>query len=197
VRALKPGDIVIDCGANIGDVARSLAVTGATVHAFEPDPLAFEELRGLTGCYPTLNVYQQAVSDREGTVRLFRGRAFLSDPLNQTVSSSVVGEKSNIDEANSIQVTQVDLLDFIRSNGRLIKLLKLDVEGSEVPILEALFESPVIEMVERIFVEMHDRSCSHFASRYASIRKVVAERFSHKINLVWFAINSLNHFRAF
>ena len=42
---LKPGDLVLDCGANVGAVTGPLAETGATVHAFEPDPFAFEKLK--------------------------------------------------------------------------------------------------------------------------------------------------------
>ena len=37
-------DVVFDCGANVGDVTAPLAATGATVHAFEPDPFAFGQL---------------------------------------------------------------------------------------------------------------------------------------------------------
>ena len=38
---LKPGNIVIDCGANVGDVASRLARSGATIYAFEPQPDCF------------------------------------------------------------------------------------------------------------------------------------------------------------
>ena len=37
----KPGDIIIDAGANVGDVTSKCARTGATVHAFEPNPVCF------------------------------------------------------------------------------------------------------------------------------------------------------------
>ena len=41
---LTPEDTVVDCGANVGDVAEPLAETGAALHAFEPDPFAFGKL---------------------------------------------------------------------------------------------------------------------------------------------------------
>ena len=46
---LEPGDVVIDCGANLGAVAGPLADTGATVHAFEPDPYTFGRLSEALG----------------------------------------------------------------------------------------------------------------------------------------------------
>src|SRR5690348_12928173 len=41
VARLGPGDIAIDLGAHVGTITERLARTGATVHAFEPDPDAF------------------------------------------------------------------------------------------------------------------------------------------------------------
>src|SRR3546814_19939216 len=43
-KRLRPGDIAIDCGANVGRFTRPIAEGGATVHAFEPNPDAFAEL---------------------------------------------------------------------------------------------------------------------------------------------------------
>jgi hypothetical protein len=48
VRRLRPGDVVVDCGANIGLITLRLAARGATVHAFEPDPYSFGRLRAAT-----------------------------------------------------------------------------------------------------------------------------------------------------
>lgn len=76
VHRLKPGDIAIDCGANIGSVALRLAKTGATVFAFEPDPIAFDQLRTVSQRFANLTIYQKAVADRPGLVQLFRGKIF-------------------------------------------------------------------------------------------------------------------------
>src|SRR3546814_13037940 len=49
-KRLRPGDIAIDCGANVGRFTRPIAEGGATVHAFEPNPDAFAALlRNLAG----------------------------------------------------------------------------------------------------------------------------------------------------
>ncbi|MEM1351990.1 MAG: FkbM family methyltransferase, partial [Pseudomonadota bacterium] len=69
---LRPGDVVIDCGANIGDVAEPLAETGATVLAYEPDPYAFGRLEARLGERSNVKLHNAAVGVEAGTVRLMR-----------------------------------------------------------------------------------------------------------------------------
>ena len=38
----SPGDIMIDCGANIGDVSAPFAALGATILAYEPNQHAYQ-----------------------------------------------------------------------------------------------------------------------------------------------------------
>ena len=38
---INPGDLVIDCGANVGKVTDYFSSKGATVIAFEPNQFAF------------------------------------------------------------------------------------------------------------------------------------------------------------
>jgi hypothetical protein len=35
---VSPSDVIIDCGANVGDITSVFARTRATVYAFEPNP---------------------------------------------------------------------------------------------------------------------------------------------------------------
>ena len=42
---IQPGDCVIDCGANVGDVTNFFLSCGATVIAFEPNSHAFGVLQ--------------------------------------------------------------------------------------------------------------------------------------------------------
>ena len=45
---LGPGDVAIDCGANLGAITRIMARGGAEVHAFEPNPDAYAVLKART-----------------------------------------------------------------------------------------------------------------------------------------------------
>ena len=41
---IKPEDVLIDCGANVGEVTSRFARTGAVVYAFEPNPICYSVL---------------------------------------------------------------------------------------------------------------------------------------------------------
>jgi len=70
--ALTEGDLFVDIGAWIGPTALTAAVNGARVLAFEPDPVARQELEDNVKANPGVNVtvYPIALSDREGVFRL-------------------------------------------------------------------------------------------------------------------------------
>lgn len=68
------GDIVIDLGANVGEITQQMAATGATVHAFEPDPETFTHLQNATKELGNVVLHQAAVGGEDGTVTLFRPR---------------------------------------------------------------------------------------------------------------------------
>lgn len=181
---LRPGDVTIDAGANLGEITAQLAATGATVHAFEPDPYAFEKLRVKCAHLPNVFLYPKALSDKAGTVRLYRAGNFESDPDLLSQSSSLFEDKKNISSDDYTEVEAVGVLDFIRGLGVPVRVLKIDVEGAEVPILEALLESDVIEIVDGIFAETHEGKIPQLAERTRKLRERV-KRDWPKINLDW------------
>jgi len=93
---LGPGDVAIDCGANVGLVTVALARTGAEVHAFEPNPDAFGELANRIGTRGNIHLYPQAVLDRDETVRLYLHRNAGDDPVGWSGGSSVLPYKGNV-----------------------------------------------------------------------------------------------------
>ena len=72
VKSLLPeADIVLDCGANIGQMARSFRNTypGAEIYSFEPVRSVFEQLRK-TCDEVNAHAVRKAVSDRDGTATI-------------------------------------------------------------------------------------------------------------------------------
>ncbi|MCB2129400.1 MAG: FkbM family methyltransferase [Rhodobacteraceae bacterium] len=188
---LRPGDVVLDCGANVGDVTFPLAETGAFVHAFEPDPYAFGKISERCADLPNVTLHNAAVGTASGSVRLMRAANFDDNPKGGSVKSTVIAGGRNIDEADGsgIDVTLVDLPDFIRTvvkdHGR-IAFLKMDIEGAELDLLEAMLEQDLFENIGLTVAETHEKKFHELRPRFRALRHAIAGRFPiTKVNLDW------------
>ena len=155
-RRLKRSDITLDCGANVGKFTEVLARSGAIVHAFEPDPVAFAELHRRVGGYPNVHLYNAGVSNFDGFAKLFLHEQRELDPLVASTGSSLLATKTNVDPDNFVEVRVVRLSRLIAEWGA-IRLMKMDIEGHEIDVLNVLLDTGALQSVHKSFVELHDR----------------------------------------
>lgn len=185
LRRLTADDLVIDCGANLGEFTLAFARTGARVHAFEPDPYTFERLRNHTAQLPNVTCHRCAVGVAAGRIRLYRRKGFENDPGSASKSSSVFADKLNVDVNHAVEVEQIDLAEFLTSLGRPTRVLKMDIEGAEVPVLERLIDSGAIHCCELVFAETHETRIPSLADRTARLRRAAEQSFAGTLFLDW------------
>jgi FkbM family methyltransferase len=126
LRALPPGGVMLDVGANFGYYAITLAARRrqeCTIHAFEPSRLLFERLcknLELTGTR-AVTAHRLGLSDREGMAGVVEVPGQSGD--------------THLRPGNDVAVTS---LDRFAEHARLERLdfVKIDVEGAELRILE-------------------------------------------------------------
>lgn len=145
---LRDGDAVVDVGANIGVYSEYFAeLVGSTgeVHAFEPDPLNYSRLHRLASQHPTIHPTQAAVGDRDGTIELFQ-----SDGLNFDHHTY-----RNADDDRSVEVPLVRLDDVEALRTRPIRLVKIDVQGSDLGVLRGMTALLARNPEARVLVEYY------------------------------------------
>ena len=183
---LGPGDIAIDCGANLGVITQILAKGGAEVHAFEPNPDAFRVLTERTRAIPNVHRHQQAVLDHDDVMTLYLHVNYALNPERFSSRSSLIAEKRNVDESGGVQVAVIDLVAFIEKLGRPVKLLKVDIEGAEYALLNALIDRGVIDRIETVFVETHAHAIPSLQPVDKALRQRIADLgLGGKIDLNW------------
>jgi len=128
-RVLRPGDAVLDVGANFGAMtlfaARRVGPAGA-VHAFEPQPDLADLVAasvGLNG-YANVRVHAVALSDRAGRFDLQ-----VDGDNSGAASLAWAGDG----KAVSVEVVRGDEY-FAGLNLPPVRLLKIDVEGHEADV---------------------------------------------------------------
>lgn len=128
-RIVRPGDTVLDIGANLGIITMQLAsLVGAhgRVHAFEPNPMVAELLSRTIERNIARNVklHRYALGAEEGKLDL----AF--PPGNAGQASLIDGRAS--DGWKKVSVPVKTLSSVVCENGiERIRLMKIDVEGYE------------------------------------------------------------------
>lgn len=174
--------IVFDCGANYGSFTSLFLDRGFQVYAFEPDPLAAEGLIKRFGNHPKLKFHPVAVGAKKSRTKLFRAKEFDTSPEYKTISSSLLVRKDG-DQDNYVEVDVINLLEYIETIPGQIAIMKIDIEGTEVEILEELIRNGMHRKIDFIFVETHERISFGIAFRTARLRAKIHVRGLDHINL--------------
>lgn len=155
---LDAGSTVLDLGANVGKFTRILAATGARVHAFEPDPETVGVLRGAVADLSNVTVHHAAIGAGAGTVRLYRAKGYAQNKQVKSLGASVTRtDPFAMDLRHPIDVEMVDFFEFLAGLERPAALVKMDIEGAEWPILDALASGRGAGQLDTLFVETHER----------------------------------------
>lgn len=156
-RLLRPGDMMLDVGANIGIM--TLAGAGrlngdGEIHAFEPHPRVFENLskntHSLRTMYPrlVLKLQNQALSDFAGTTELLEPGDFSANQGRARLSEQGL---SSVGQRITITTSTIDEYCF----GRTVAVLKLDVEGHELAVLRGARQALASKQVRNVIFEDH------------------------------------------
>lgn len=185
---LKPDDLVIDCGANVGDITARLAQTGANVIGFEPDPGVFTTLQSRFADMANVTLINAAVGVGAGTVRLMRSDNFDANPVGASVKSTILQGARRIDTANSVEVPLIDFPGVILEKSEMgpVAFIKMDIEGAELDILEVMMRDKLFGHVRCLVAETHERKFPDLRPRFRDLRKAIAadDSLAH-INLDW------------
>ena len=186
---LRPGDLVMDCGANMGVVTTVLAATGADVLAYEPDPYAFSVLEQKFANTANVTLINAAVGVGTGTIRLMRADNFGDNPDGASVKSTILDGGRRIDTENAVEVTLLDFPTLVReavaARGE-IAFIKMDIEGAELDILETLDREDLFTNIRALVAETHERKFKDLRDRYKALRETVAAKYPvGKVNLDW------------
>jgi FkbM family methyltransferase len=151
---IRKGDSVLDVGANVGGItylmARLVGQTGS-VDAFEPHPLVYQTLKsnkGLNLCdfAGQIALHEVAVGASSGQVKL------IEDPDAASDGQASLHLKSEKSIVHNVQMVR---LDHAVSKKRY-SLMKVDVEGHELGVLQGAGCLVEENLIENILFEDHE-----------------------------------------
>lgn len=138
-RLVKPGDVVVDAGANIGYVtallARWVGPTGR-VHSFEPVPVTADLLRRAIARagFKHVQIHACGVSSETGVATMHIPQ--YADGGENLYESRVVSASETADEAGTIRIPLCRMDEALAADIPRITFIKIDVEGHEESALK-------------------------------------------------------------
>jgi FkbM family methyltransferase len=183
--SLPPDAVGLDLGANVGEVTRVLAAHCYVVHAFEPDPWSFDQLKRNTADLTNVILHNCAVSLSAEKVLMRRSPSFGEDPERESLGTSIQSLTADLPSGETFLVDCVDLRSFLAELKSSSVFVKMDIEGAEVPILETLLESPEISRIGNLFVETHEVNMPNLRQRLVRIKRLAAKVQDTYINFDW------------
>lgn len=159
---LTPDSVVLDCGGYKGEWAEEIHRRyGCTVHVLEPVKEFFDRIVARFGPdHPKIHVHQFGVGEFSGSAEF-------------GIQNDSTGQFSGSAEREIVMLHSIGAT--IRAlNLGTISLMKLNTEGAEFSVIEALLNTGLIDRVDAIQVQFHD--CAPDSKRrYEVIQERLAE----------------------
>ena len=176
----------IDLGANVGEYTKIMASVAKRVIAFEPDPWSLAVLIANTAEIKNVSIEKAAAGTFEGKMPLYRHARFDENPSLYSHSSSLYSSKSNVSEEGAIEVDQIDFIHYLACLNEDIGIVKMDIEGAEVDVLEALLCRPeILKRIGYIFAETHESRIPSHENRLKYLREKIRDIARPRISLDW------------
>jgi len=156
-RLLSAGATVLDIGAHVGNVAAYFAtVVGPRgfVHAFEPNLLLEQRLSLIARRYPNISYHPYGLSNAERSAELHI--PYKGDQLVHSMGLLVVPRSRTQHRHYSFPISLKRLDDIIGTADTCAALIKCDVEGHELEVLEGAMQT-LSSYLPALLIEIEQR----------------------------------------
>jgi len=144
----NPRPVILDCGSNIGMAILFFKALypDADITAFEPAPWACSAIEETIRANDLRDValHNAALAESEGSIELFHDPSHPGSAVMSVYRERMPGE--------TVRVPAVRLSRYVT---KPVDFLKLDVEGSELPVLRDLVASGTIGQIRQMVIEFH------------------------------------------
>jgi FkbM family methyltransferase len=148
-KLLNENSIVVDVGAHLGvytNFFTQIIKDNGKIYSIELNPSTFNRLQNTYSTYKNITLLNKAVSNTDGIVDFYHDGG-------HTQTTNILGFDANRNINDKIGSIESIRLDTLLNKEDNIDLIKIDVEGAEIKVLEGL--SGVVSKVSHLLVECH------------------------------------------
>jgi FkbM family methyltransferase len=154
LKHINKDSIVLDIGANIGDVTNYLYEKFMpSIYSYEPNIVCYNYMIKRFKNFSKIKIYNSAVSNFTGKSYLyFHIKAKGINDSNYIQGATMRPEKDDIDLEKKIQIKCINIKNILESFVK-IDLIKIDVEGSEYSIMPEIIKNK--NKIKMVICETH------------------------------------------
>ncbi|XAK01940.1 FkbM family methyltransferase [Campylobacter coli] len=182
LRSQKGEELVfIDAGAHAGVFSDIALASGGICYAFEPNIYLYAFLKDLYKDNEKLILSNKAVSNQNSTTIFY-------DDGEDVVGQGAGIIKTNWHKESGYEVELIDFCEFLHKilkKYKKITLIKIDIEGAEFDVLDALIEQKLYEHIEYIMVETHERFFENPSQKINTLKEKIIQNNITNIFLDW------------
>lgn len=142
------------------------------VYGFDPQPDIAKLIADLVEL-PNFTFIPAGIGIKDETVPFYK-----NEKTKDQGASIFKGRRQKI---QTVEVQLINFIDWLRvmftDNDYIV--LKLDIEGSEFPLLEKLMETGMIEWIDELYVEFHPKAIKRYGFKPISYYKEKLNEYKH------------------
>ena len=170
--------LFLDLGANIGQgyswFSKFFKGENIDFELFEPNPYCYKKLKNnLKIKKQAVTIHNLGVSTKSGKVKFY---GLQEEGDIYSLSGSILKNHNSIHyeskEENAIEIKTIDLGEYIIEKSKTYEklIIKMDIEGAEVDILEKLISTEIVNLIDILYVEFHSQY--QVKSKYSRLIRV-------------------------
>ena len=171
---LHETSVVLDVGSYEGDFAATMSEKyNCFVHAFEPVPAFYK-------------IIKQRFKNNDKVIIHNMGLSHMTK--KERISLMDKASSVFVKSSNSVSIQLKNITEFLEENHiQKVDLIKLNIEGGEYNLLEALIEQKKITCFENIQVQFHDFVIPNAKERMNKIQQTLSEThfITYQFEFVW------------
>jgi len=146
IPAINSNSVVVDLGANLGEFSKAMIKKfKAKCYAVEPNQDLFDKISDV-------NVkVNAAITAADGTVSFFLS----NNPESSSLINNFEQQWGNAQKVSVVGYCWKTMVEKLKLTNRYIDVLKIDVEGAELDLIES-FDEKDIAAIKQITIEFHD-----------------------------------------
>lgn len=182
--------IIIDCGSNIGlaTLYFKTLYPKATVVCFEPCPETFAILEKniISNELSNVTIHNKAAHSHETEIPFYVS--------SHNIAHGGWSVKAEINLKHTVHEKMIQAIPLSQYITEPIDLLKIDIEGAEIPVLDELAHSGKLALIKQIILEYHHHMVDPNQDCLARILKHFEDyNFGYQFNAVELATSEKNH----